>query len=322
MWAFSEAALGGVFHLLKIPFKGLFLSGIAVVLINLIHAFQKEKKEIFKATLETLIIKGTISPHTPVNAYFAVLFEGAVGQLFFNNLKSERTASLLLAFVAGLYSAFQRVVVLTLLFGFTLWQSLDSFAEYLSVSVFRLQNFPFSFSQFLIGIYALIHITVSLYFGAKANQFKNWLKLQETEFSAKGFSSYSQELNGERKKRIFRGKLLLLFLASLFLLSYLNPAWKANALSDLIIMTLRALFLTILWYLAISPLTKKFLNRLIAKKESQYWTEVEEILKLFPEFKKALNYAKHSTKGLKRIKRIKEFLKLLILASLIEGEEN
>ncbi len=292
-----------------------------MLLINLIHTFQKTKNEIFKSTLEVLVIKGMMSPHTPVNAYFAVFIEGTLGQFFFNKLRSEKVASILLAFCAGIYSAFQRIVVLTILFGLTLWESLDSFTLYTLKTVFNIRHASFSLSQLLIAVYVLIHLLGALYFGIAAHRLKEWIQIQAQNFPKEHFNFHESNKPPVKRKKFFNlrlsGKLLLAFILILLLLSYFNPGWKTNAFADVLIMTARAVGLTLIWYLAVSPLSKKWLNKLAQKGKSKYWEDIDDILKIFPKFNGALNYAKKSTNELKGIRRAKEFFKLLFLISLV-----
>ena len=47
LWAFSEAALGGLLHALHIPFSGVVLGGFAIMFISLIAYYSKNHSEIF-----------------------------------------------------------------------------------------------------------------------------------------------------------------------------------------------------------------------------------------------------------------------------------
>lgn len=270
-----------------------------------------------------LIIKGTISPHTPLNAYFAVFVEGSLGQIFFNAFRSGKVASVLLSVSAGIYSAFQRIFVLTILFGFTLWESIDSFTNYVLATVFKFTNASFSLSRLLIGVYVLIHLAGAFYFGITANKLKLWIK-DQAEFLSEDLGKLDLVERTSKKKKLklrLATKSILLFILVLVLLSYFNPAWKANALTDVLIMSVRAIGITLLWYLLISPVTKKLLMKFTDKGKSKYWQDIDEMIKLFPQFNGALSYAKESTKEFKGIERVKEFLKLLLLISLVSEQK-
>ena len=56
-WAFSEAALGGVLHITRLPFKGILIAGAATVFITLIGQFSKSRGTILKSTLLVIIVK-------------------------------------------------------------------------------------------------------------------------------------------------------------------------------------------------------------------------------------------------------------------------
>ena len=114
LWAFSEAALGGILHAFKIPFRGVFVGGSAVILISLIAYFSSNRGTILKSTLLVILIKGIISPHTPVTAYFAVLIQGAIGELLFFQKRFFKTSSLLLGIITLLYSSTQKILILTI----------------------------------------------------------------------------------------------------------------------------------------------------------------------------------------------------------------
>jgi len=80
LWAFAESGLGGVLHALQVPFTGLIVGGMAIVLISLIAWFAQPKyRQVLQSTLIVLIVKAMVSPHTPPTAYLAVSFQGLLG---------------------------------------------------------------------------------------------------------------------------------------------------------------------------------------------------------------------------------------------------
>jgi len=83
LWAFSEAALGGILHAFKVPMRGIFIGGSAAILISLIAYFSDRKGTVLKSTLLVILIKGIVSPHTPLTAYFAVFLQGFIGEILF-----------------------------------------------------------------------------------------------------------------------------------------------------------------------------------------------------------------------------------------------
>ena len=127
LWAFSESALGGILHTLSIPFRGIFISSSAVLFITLIALFSKSKKGILKSTLIVLLIKALVSPYTPLTAYFAVTIQGLLGYILFFSNSFFKLSAFLLGLFTLLFSGMQKIIVLTLVFGNTLWKSLNIF---------------------------------------------------------------------------------------------------------------------------------------------------------------------------------------------------
>jgi hypothetical protein len=64
LWALSESGLGGIMHAIKIPFTGLIVGGIAVIIVSLICVLSGCRwKLVGQSLLIVLAIKMAISPH-------------------------------------------------------------------------------------------------------------------------------------------------------------------------------------------------------------------------------------------------------------------
>ena len=138
LWAFSESAFGGILHALAVPFRGILINSAAVLFICLIALFSKSSKEILKSTLIVMLIKALVSPHTPLTAYFAVTIQGLLGYLLFLSKSFFRISALLLGIFTLFFSGIQKIVVLTLVFGNTLWKSVNIFIKQISKEFFGL----------------------------------------------------------------------------------------------------------------------------------------------------------------------------------------
>ena len=158
LWAFSESAFGGILHALTIPLRGLFISSAAVLFISLIALFSKSSKEILKATLIVILIKALVSPHSPLIAYLAVSLRGVLGFLFFSAKKFYRLSALLLGLLVLFFSGIQKIVVLTILFGNMLWESLDLFIDQVSAEIFRVNHPNLNYGYIPIAAYVLLHL--------------------------------------------------------------------------------------------------------------------------------------------------------------------
>src|SRR5690349_7246116 len=127
LWVLNEAMLGGIIHGLKIPVSGLVVGSCAIICIALIGWYVPKKGAIIKATLIVAIFKMMLSPHSPPPAYIAVFFQGLLGELLFWNRRFFTLSCLLLAVLALLESALQRILVLTLIYGNDFWKVINDF---------------------------------------------------------------------------------------------------------------------------------------------------------------------------------------------------
>lgn len=337
LWAFSEAALGGVLHALKIPFTGLFIGGAAVIFLSLIANFASRKSIIIQATLIVILIKGVVSPYTPLNAYFSVFFQGALAYVLFSIIPSNKISSFLLGVITLSFSAFQKVIVLTVLFGNTLWESIDTFGHYVS-SEFLMNNSStdFQLSWLLIGAYGSIHLFGGIVFGITAGRTPKWIlnNVDEAKKYNELLLGKDEKINlqpdrKKKKKAWWKRKSTIvigLFSVSMITISYLNPQLDDNLAFHILIMLIRSILITYIWFGLLSPILIKWVKKYLLQKKSEYSKEVNQILTLFPYFKGIINFSWEETKGEKNYKRVIPFLKnsfiLLLIADINSNEES
>jgi len=170
LWAFSEAAFGGILHALTIPLRGLFISSAAVLFISLIALFSKSSKEILKATLIVVLTKALVSPHSPLAAYLAVSLQGVLGYLLFSSRKFYKLSALLLGLLVLFFSGMQKIIILIILFGNTLWESLDIFIKQVSIEFLSIDHPDINYGYLLIAAYVLLHLIAGLFIGLYAGR--------------------------------------------------------------------------------------------------------------------------------------------------------
>ena len=184
LWAFSEAFLGGILHAFHIPFAGLILSSFAVLCMVALTLQEYKKGQILKATLLVIIVKALLSPHTPLSAYLAVLLQGAFGELVFILGLPYFISCLLLGIFALMQSAFQKLIILTLIFGINFWTALDEFLN----SINKMMGIEsVSYSLYLILFYLGLHMLVGIFIGIFAHRLPKIISSSESEFSSMRF---------------------------------------------------------------------------------------------------------------------------------------
>jgi hypothetical protein len=314
LWAFSESAFGGILHALTLPLRGLFIASAAVLFISLIALFSKNSKEILKATLIVILIKAVVSPHSPLTAYFAVALQGLLGFLFFSTQKLYRLSALLLGIFVLFLSGIQKIVVLTILFGTTLWQSLDIFIKEISNDFFNISHPEINYGYILIAGYVLIHLVAGVFIGFYAGKLPQKINHYSGLITNAIINNSDEEI--PRKKKLKKkswflrpsGIFVLIISMGLIALSYLSPDLEESIAISVIIMLVRALIITIIWYTIATPLARKFFERFVRKRKSAYARELEEIISMFPKFRKIVNHCWKNSENKKGFKRIRYFL--------------
>ncbi len=316
LWAFSESAFGGILHALTIPLRGLFINAAAVLFISLIALFSKSSKEILKSTLIVILIKALVSPHSPLTAYFAVSLQGLLGYLLFYSNKFYHTSALFLGILTLFFSGIQKIVVLTILFGNTLWKSINIFInqvlkEFLSLGV----HSDMHYGYLLMGIYVSIHLLAGVFIGIYAGRLPRKLKFYSQQIPKDILNESEKDIPHKDKKKkkkswLFRptGIIIITISITVLIYTYIFPA-KTNIVAiEVIIMLIRSVVLTFIWYVLLAPIVKKVFHNYLSNKKSVYAKEIDEIINLFPQFRKVVSYCWKNSKDKNGFKRIQYFL--------------
>jgi len=314
LWAFSESAFGGILHALTIPLRGLFISSAAVLFICLIALFSKNSKDILKSTLIVILIKAVVSPYSPLAAYFAVSIQGFIGFLFFSTKKFYKLSALLLGVSVLFLSGIQKIVVLTILFGNTLWESLDIFIKQVSMEIFNIDPPGINYGYLIIGSYVLLHLLAGFFIGIYAVKLPQkiiYYKNHIPPFIDKKGDEEIPTKEKRKKKRWFlrpTGIFIIALSIGVIFISYLSPELEESVALSVVIMLVRSLVITFVWFVIVAPIVKIIFQKFLAKRKSEYSKDLEEIISMFPLFKEVVNYCWKLSNDKKGVKRIRYFL--------------
>ena len=316
LWAFSESAFGGILHALTIPLRGLFISSAAVLFISLIAQFSKNSKEILKSTLIVILIKAVVSPHSPLTAYLAVSVQGVLGFLLFFTKKFYRLSALLLGLMVLFLSGIQKIVILTILFGNTLWNTLDTFITQITVEIFNIDHPNLNYGYIIIAGYVLLHLIAGLFIGIYAGKLPHkinyYTNLIPTFIEDKTGEEIPNKDKRKKKNWFLRptGVFVLGLSFSVIILSYLLPELEEIVVMSVVVMLVRSIVITFIWYTLLAPLAQKLLQKFVATRKSKYSKELEEIISMFPQFKATVRYCWKLSKDKKGYNRIHYFLSM------------
>lgn len=326
LWAFSESIFGGILHAFKIPFTGLFLGGFAVIFLSLIEDISTSKRDILKVTSVVIIIKFLLSPNTPFTAYLAVFMQGIFAFLAFSIIKNRTFAIFTLSFLSGLWSASQKIVVTTLIFGMNFWYSIDEFTIYLAKIVGLSLTESFSMSFVLILAYYSLHIVGAVVFARIAVHLPVFLvqnnsKIERMLNELKSFEEINSQndnsIKRSKKKKWYRKPsriILVIFLILFAVITYLNPELSKIKFIDVVSMLVRAVILIYAWFKIISPvLVKIFLKILKRNSNLEY---INGFTEYFPEFKNIILYSWKLSSSQSKLFRIKSFVETTLLLLL------
>ena len=324
VWALSEGFLGGFLHLGRIPLTGLILGNVAVIIITLIAKLSDKKGTIIKATIIVLIVKGILSPYTPATAYLAVFLQGLFGEILFYRRKSVFVSALSLGIVVSFFSSIQKVFFLTVIFGKNLWDSIDQFTLIIFKDFFGLIYSNFGISKWLIAIYSAIHIIGGILAGLYASRIAHKTETLLNDKNISGgydISTFAEEENISNIKKAKRkswwlkpsGITFSVLTISLFVYSYIYPDYPYIEKDSLLIMVLRGILLTFIWYKLLSPLIMTWFKRYMNRKRNKYTSDIENVVSVLPLFKSIIRYCWKESSDHRGFRRLNKFFSTSLL---------
>jgi hypothetical protein len=166
LWAFAESAVGGVMHAVKFPFTGIIVGSVAVICIAMIGHYNAQKPEkILQALGIVLLIKLTLSPYSPWQAYVAVFFQGYLGYFLFSQPTFFKLKTLIFSTVCLAESAIQKALISIVVYGSSLIEAIDQSARHILFSMGFHTDTSFFYGVFTlyVGFYAVAGILLGLW---------------------------------------------------------------------------------------------------------------------------------------------------------------
>lgn len=272
-----------------------------------------------------------IAPHTPPTAYFAILFQGILGELLFAKKTNLVIPAILLGVMVTMQSGLQRIVTLTLFYGENIWKSINAFTEYvLNQLDFISVPESFDFSLTVIIIYLSMHLIGGILAGFLAYKIASSLRklLEDRDFIKELKDLPIVEELKVKKREKKRGKLkvshLLIVLLSLLLI-YLSVTeeLKTNiAAMDMIIMLVRGAVIIFLWYFVLAPYAKKWMQKFVRYKKNKYAAEIDRVISLFAFMRKLIKAAWNYSSKKRGFSRLVLLFNSTIILLLFYDESN
>lgn len=315
LWALSESALGGLLHAFKLPFRGMIISSVAIVIIGMMARIINKPGKILKSALVVVFIKVAINPHTPIMAYLSVLIQGLLGEVFFFTSRFRFIFALLLGIFVAFLNGFQKILVLTLIYGNTLWKAIDDFFNYIAKEwLLSSISKPIEFSYLIISFYIGAHLIIGIAAGILAFTVPESVeeKLKEpvifTHFN--NLSLVKKDMSKSRKRKWLKSSAIIILIISLLIviLNYFYPITQKVAVNDILIMIARSVVIMSFWFFVLAPSIKKTLQKFFFKKQNRYIDHLSLYLTSISTFKALIVAGWKESSNFKGIKRLNQFM--------------
>ncbi len=308
LWALNECGLGGFMHAFNSPFTGIIVGGISVLLVSLI-ALHSEKAWpiILKSLGLVLLVKATVSPHSPIPAYFAVSFQALLGALMYSIFSVNLFSVVLVSMVTFLESALQKLLTLTIVYGQSLWNSLDAYGKWV---VAKFPSIPFDISSttviyLYVGTYGLAGFLLGLFIFNVIRRIKDYHPTSR-------FGEIVGELDEFQSGKGQKGRLKkTLYLWLLTIIIILIPLWFTDMynyeIQKGLYIVIRSFIIIMLWYTVIGPFALKIINRYILKQKSAFQKDLEQTLISFPYLRQLIRIAWSESKSFRGYHKLLNF---------------
>ena len=318
LWVLCEGILGGMMHAVNIPFTGIVVSSGAVICICLIAYYVPVKGAVIKATIIVAIFKMMLSPHTPPTAYFAVFFQGLMGQLLFFNLRFFRLSCILLAVLALVESAVQRIIVVTVLYGNNFWKALNEFIRKVTGET-SVNNYSLAVATAYVIMHAFIGLMVGLFAGSIVWQSKSW-NILHREYLISPIVEYQNEIKANSTMRKKKIKFLFIFiwiaLIILFLQSNLHFGKPVIPPQIPLQILLRSLLIILTWYFLLSPLLSSLIKKWLNRQQIKSQSDINQMVLILPGVRYIFLKSWQLSSAVKGWKRIPVFCKIVLVNTL------
>ncbi|MGJ8590947.1 MAG: hypothetical protein ACSHXF_00270 [Aquaticitalea sp.] len=307
LWALNESGLGGFLHVFNSPFTGFIVGGMSILLISLIAYYAENKwQAILKALIIVLIIKMAVSPYSPFAAYIAVSFQAIFGAFLLSNFSWKGATLMVLGLVTFLESAFQKLIVLTVVYGENLWEAIDIYGYWVQDKMnFISQASP---TNLLVGIYLVVYGVAGILAGFFI---RNILQI----ISSGNEFTFQLEINTEtsqptQKRKSFKTKIIWVWLitVAIIVLAFTIFGGPLFGWEKAIYIVLRSFLILMIWYVIVGPLLLKIIRNYLNRKESEYKRDISNAMDLFPYFRQIITYTWKESKKLKGYKRFEFFI--------------
>lgn len=154
LWGFSEATLGTVLHMFNLPFSGLVLSAIGLIIILIARVYNNTPGSTVMMAFIAAFIKVVSFGTVKLGPFIGITMEGLLVEGVFLAFGLGRLAFITAGITVAIYPIIQNVVSKSILFGSAFVPVILELVQGIS------DRFGYGAGWWLLGLYVLTHIVV------------------------------------------------------------------------------------------------------------------------------------------------------------------
>lgn len=280
LWALCECGLGGILHLTSPAFTGLIVGGFSMVILGLLCTITNiDFKAMMKSLAIVLAVKFLLSPHSSPTAYLAVSFQALVAYASYKTIQNVYVAAIFMGIVTMLESAAQKIIVLTVIYGTSLWSAIDQWTSGLEK---RLTFLPSFGAKELIETYLGIYILGGLFFGYLSAKMIHRIKhdILFADFNILLTNKHKLE-SISRQKSKWKEWLFMAFIYFL-LLGTILVGGQDGTFMQAVFLVIRVALIIYVWYAWLGPWLVKKLIQPLTKSDHVLSKDISATLDILP----------------------------------------
>jgi hypothetical protein len=318
LWIIIEAFLGGIIHAIKLPISGILVGGGALLCICMIAYYCDEKTAILKATVLVAIFKLLLSPHSPPPAYFAVFFQGVLGCVILNKTNWFTLRACLLGAICFFESAFQRVIITTLIYGKDFWLAINQFIQGLTHEK-ELTNYSLTIIVGFICLHILLGIVLGFFISKIPQKLTSFTPLSIENINLDDV--FKKSISPSMQSKINWSILFAVIISTIYIFSSIRIFNVGKLWLQVISILFRSVVVLIIWKYLIGPILNFYIKSYLQKTSKKYQKQIETINQILPEIKSLLNEAWSISRTISRSKRIQYFVLHVLHGTIYHGEK-
>jgi len=286
-------------HAFKFPFTGLIVASLAMIIITLICYYSDNIwKHLSQSLIIVLIVKMLVSPHSMISAYFAVSFQAMLAFILYSTIGINIITVSLLTVLGLVESALQKILSLTVLFGYSIWDAVDALGNWIAKHLGFI--LPYDSSIALISAYVSIHLIGGILLGYKLHQLTKKISSVKdiTEYQITANTDNLSRPNKSKKKNL-RLVAITILLASLIIIVLYLADNEYNNFTHAIYIFSRTLLIIAIWYILLSPILTHWVKRFLLRKHNLLSSQVNQVFELIPYMRYITKYAWKNSDGIK-----------------------